>query len=147
LDPERCNLKAGQKARNQWVANHVRQLGHFEDVSSPIINTHEEYMEEDINTSDIVCEDRHATRADLPPSGIGAQPTRATSAGTSTVGNTAAGVTLPTGVTRLRFGTPKLPVFWSARKSPWAAGTAYWGRGYAGREMGFSGLAYHLSSW
>jgi len=38
LDQERCNFKANQKASNQWVANQVRQFGHYEDVGSPIIN-------------------------------------------------------------------------------------------------------------
>ncbi len=46
LDPERCSLKSVQKARNHWVVNQVRQLGHFEDVSSPEIITHDEDMED-----------------------------------------------------------------------------------------------------
>ena len=75
MDPERCSLKANQQAINKWVANHVRQLGHFEDVSSPIINTQDEYMEEDINIADASREDHHAPTADIPPSGRGAQPT------------------------------------------------------------------------
>ncbi len=53
LDLERCTQKSDQKARNLWVANHIRQLGHYEDVSSPTTPTHEEYMEEDINMGDI----------------------------------------------------------------------------------------------
>ena len=49
LDPERCSYKSDQKAMNLWVANSIRQLGHYEDVSNPNIHTREEYMEEDIN--------------------------------------------------------------------------------------------------
>ena len=41
----------------------------------------------------------------------------------------------------------KLIVFWTARQSPEAADTTYWGRGCACRELGFSSLAYQLSSW
>jgi len=95
------------------VANQVRQLGYFEDVGSPIINTHIEYMEEDVNLADTCREDRQAPRADLPPSGSGAQPTGATTAGTSGACTTPTGVTLPTVVTRLRFGTlepPTIPI-------------------------------------
>ena len=75
LDLERCNFKSYQKARNQWVANHVRQLGHYEDVDSPIVNPKDEYMEEDFNPTDTGREDRQKSRADLPPSGSGTQTT------------------------------------------------------------------------
>jgi len=57
LDPDRCNLKADHKARSQWVANQVIQLGHYEDVGSPIINQ-DQYMEEDFNLADTGREDR-----------------------------------------------------------------------------------------
>ena len=77
LDPERCSLKADQKARTQWVANQVRQLGQYEDVGSPFINQ-DEYMEEDINPTDTGREDRPEIRTDLPPSGSGAQATGVT---------------------------------------------------------------------
>ena len=87
----------------------MRQLGNFEDIGSPIINTQDEYMEDDINTAETGREDRHATTADLPPSGSGAQPTGATSAGTTEAITTTAGDALPTGVTHLRFGTPEPP--------------------------------------
>jgi hypothetical protein len=49
LDPERCTQKSDQKARNLWVANQIKQLGHNEDINSPTTHTHEEYMEEDTN--------------------------------------------------------------------------------------------------
>ena len=41
LDPERCSYKSNQKARNLWVANQIRNLGHYEDVSNPTIHTQE----------------------------------------------------------------------------------------------------------
>ena len=44
LDQERCSHKSDQKARNMWVANQIKNLGHYEDVSSPTSHTHEEYM-------------------------------------------------------------------------------------------------------
>jgi hypothetical protein len=81
LDPERCSLKADQKAKTQWVAYQVRQLGHYENVGSPIYNQ-DEYMEEDINPIDTGREDSQETRVDLPPSGSGAETTEATSVGT-----------------------------------------------------------------
>jgi hypothetical protein len=117
LDPEKCSFKANQKAINQWVANHVRQLGHYEDVSSPIINAHDEYMEEDFNPADTGREDRQETRTDLPLVGSGAQTIRATSSGTTTssiaatttASTTPARVTPLTGSTRLRFATPNPP--------------------------------------
>ena len=74
MDPERCNLKADQKAKSQWAANQVRQLGHYEDVGSPIINM-DENMKEDIKPVEIGREDRQETRADLPPIGSGSQTT------------------------------------------------------------------------
>ena len=49
LDPERCTFKLDKKARNTWVSNQIRNLGHYEDVSSPTNHTQEEYMEEDDN--------------------------------------------------------------------------------------------------
>ena len=47
MDLERCSFKVDQKAMNQWVSSHARQIGQFEDVSNPIIVTHDEAMEED----------------------------------------------------------------------------------------------------
>ena len=49
LDPQRCSHKSNQKARNLWMANRIRNLGNYEDVSSPTNHTQEEYMEEDVN--------------------------------------------------------------------------------------------------
>ena len=66
-------------------------------------------MEDDISIADTGREDYHAHTANLTPSGSGAQPTRATLAGTTITCTTTAGVTLHTGVTRLRFGTPEPP--------------------------------------
>jgi hypothetical protein len=74
LDQERCSLKADQQAKSKWVEDQVRQQGHFDDVSSPIINTLDEYMEEDIKIADTGREDHHAPTANIPPSGSGAQP-------------------------------------------------------------------------
>ena len=52
LDPERCIFKIDQKARNHWVSNQARQIGHFEVVSSPISITRDEATEEDPYTKD-----------------------------------------------------------------------------------------------
>ena len=41
LDPKRCNHKSDQKATNLWVANHMRQLGHYGNVNSMTIYTQE----------------------------------------------------------------------------------------------------------
>ncbi len=41
----------------------------------------------------------------------------------------------------------KLAVFWTARGSPQAPGTAYWGRTYAGKKLCFFGLAYQRATW
>jgi hypothetical protein len=67
-----------QKSRTQWVANKVRQLGHYEDVGIPTINNQDEYMEGDFNPADTGREDLQETRADPPPSGSGVKTTRAT---------------------------------------------------------------------
>ena len=69
MDPERCNFKANQKAKNQWVTNHARQISQFEDVNSPIIITRDEAMEEDPRAEDTSIADRHNIHADLPLSG------------------------------------------------------------------------------
>ena len=45
LDPERYTFKVEQKARNQWVSTHARQIGQFEDDNNPPHNTHDEKME------------------------------------------------------------------------------------------------------
>ena len=83
LDPERCSYKSDQKARNLWVANRTRQLGHYEDVRSPNIHTQEECMEEDINMGEIGQGDPHAPTIELPPGSSGVLPTSATIEGTS----------------------------------------------------------------
>ena len=73
-------------------------------------------MEEDFNPADTGHVDRQKSRADLPPSDSGSQTTWTTTAGTSastsatTIADTTlAGMTSPTGATRLRFGTPDPP--------------------------------------
>ena len=75
LDPEGCSQKSDQKARNQWVANHIRNLGHYEGVSSPTNHTQEEYMEEDVNMGETDQGDPHAPSTNAPPGGNGAPPT------------------------------------------------------------------------
>jgi len=86
LDPERCIYKSNQNARNTWVANHIRQLGHFEDVSSPNIHTQEEDMEDDINMGDTCQGDPHALTIELPLGGSGVPPTGATVESTTAAG-------------------------------------------------------------
>ncbi len=106
LDPERCSFKTDQKARNHWVSNQVRQLEQFEDVGSPINLTQDETMEEVQNPEEIGRENRYTGRVDPPPNDRGAHaPTRGTTTVIATVGMIIAGVTQPTGPTRLRFGT------------------------------------------
>jgi hypothetical protein len=109
LDPERCSFKVDQKPRTQWVANQIRQLGRYEDVCSPNIYTQAEYMEENINTGDTGQGDPHAQSTTLPPGGSGVPPTGANAEGTTTATASTHGGTIPTGVNRLRFGTPERP--------------------------------------
>ena len=92
-----------------WVANQIRQLGHYENVSNPTKHTHAEYMEEDINMDDTGQGDPPAPETKTPLDGSGAPPTRATVAGAAASCASAQGGTLPTGATRLRFGTPEPP--------------------------------------
>ena len=75
LDLERCTQKFHQKARNLWVPNQIRQLGHYEDVNSPTTHTQEEYMEEDINMGDTGQGDPPSRATEVPPGGSGAPPT------------------------------------------------------------------------
>jgi len=108
LDPERCNFKVDQKVRNQWVANHARQIGQFEDVNSPIIITRDEAMKEDPFTEAACNANRLNRRTDIPPGGCGGRaPAEGTAAGTTTASTIRAGVVPPTVVTHLRFGTPE----------------------------------------
>ena len=109
LDPKRCTQKSDHKAKNLWVANHIRQLGHYEDISSPTTHTQEEYMEEDNNMGDTGQGDPLAPATEIPPGGSGAPPTGATVAGATAADASAQGGTPPTGITRLRFGTPEPP--------------------------------------
>ena len=44
LDPNICSFKANQMAEKQRFAKHAKQIGQFEDVSSPIIITWDEAM-------------------------------------------------------------------------------------------------------
>ena len=44
LDPGKCTFKMDQKAWNQWVSAHARQIGQFEDVSNPLHNARDEEM-------------------------------------------------------------------------------------------------------
>jgi hypothetical protein len=74
LDPERCIHNTDQHARNQMVANQLRQLGHYEDVSNPNNHTQEEYMEEDINMGEIG-QDPQAPMTKPPLGGCGAPVT------------------------------------------------------------------------
>ncbi len=89
MDPERCNFKADQKAKNQWVANHARQISQFEDVNSPIIITRDEAKEEDPLAEDTCIANRHNIHANLPPSGSrGRAHVEGTTTGTSAVSTT-----------------------------------------------------------
>jgi hypothetical protein len=99
-----------------WVANQIMQLGHNEDISSPNIHTQEEYMEEDINMGENGQGDPHAPTTEIQPRGSGAPPTRATVEGTTTASAPSQAGTMPTGVTRLRFGTPEPPRLFSSRR-------------------------------
>jgi hypothetical protein len=107
LDPERCIQKSDHKAKNLWVANQIRQLGHYEDVNSPTIHTQEEYMEEDINMGDIGQGNPQPPTTEIPPGSSEAPPTGAIGEGTTTTGAPTQGGTMLTGVTRLRLGTPE----------------------------------------
>jgi hypothetical protein len=110
LDPDRCSFKDDQKARNQRVANHARQIGKFEDVNSPIFIAREGAMEEDPLAKDRGTSDRHNIHAGLPSIGSGG---RAHAEGTTTgpieANTTTSGVTPPTVITHLRFGTQEPP--------------------------------------
>jgi len=75
LDTKRCSHKSDQKTRNLWVANQIRQLGHYEDVSSPTIHTQEEYMEEDTNMGETGQGDPQTPSTKIPPGGSEAPPT------------------------------------------------------------------------
>ena len=106
MDPQRCNFKVDQKAKNQWVANHARQIGQFENVNNPIIITRDEAMEEDPLAEDTCIADRHKIQADLPPIGSkGRAHAKSTTTDTTTACTTTTEVTPPTVVTHLRFGT------------------------------------------
>jgi len=91
------------------VASQIRQLGHYEDVSSPTTHTHEEYAEEDINMGDTGQGDPPAPETKIPPGGSGVPPTGATVEGAAAACATTQGETQHTGATRLRFGTPEPP--------------------------------------
>ena len=51
---------------NMWVANQLRKLRHYEDVSSPDNRTQEEYMEEDINMGDTDQGNPQAPTTEIP---------------------------------------------------------------------------------
>ena len=92
-----------------WVANQIRQLGHYDNINSPATHTHEEYMEENTNMGNTGKGDPLAPETEIPPGGTGAPPRGATGAGATPACASAQGRTLPTGATRLRFGTPEPP--------------------------------------
>jgi hypothetical protein len=110
LDPKRCSFKVDQKAWNQWVSNHARQIGQLEDVSNPINITRDEAIEEKPIIEDISRADRQTKHVDLAPNGSGEEaPTGGIPAGTTAGGTTSVGSTPPTVITHLRFGTPDPP--------------------------------------
>ena len=92
----------------KYVANQIRQLGRFENVSSPGNHTQAEYMEEDI-MGDTGQGDPQAQSTTIPPGDRGVPPTRANAKGTTAAAASAHGGTIPTGANHLRFGTPKPP--------------------------------------
>ena len=85
LDPERCIHKTNQKARNLWVANQLRQLRRYENVSSPDNHTQEEYME-DINMGDTDQGNPRAPTTEIPIGGSGVPLTGAPAEGTTSAG-------------------------------------------------------------
>ena len=66
-------------------------------------------MEEDINTGDTCQGDPQAQSIAIPPGDSGIPPTRANGEGTSATSTSTHGGIIPTGVNRLRFGTPEPP--------------------------------------
>ena len=72
LDPGKCTFKMDQKARNQWVSAHARQIGQFEDVNNPPQNAYDEEMETEAEGA-ATRGGEHNTSADPTHNGRGAQ--------------------------------------------------------------------------
>ena len=106
MDPERYSFKADINARDHRVLIHARHIEQFEDVNNPLNIPRDEAKEEETMGEDMGRVDRQTKQADLPPIGSeGQAPKGGTSPHTAVALTIAIGVTPPTVVTHLRFGT------------------------------------------
>jgi hypothetical protein len=99
-----------QKARDQGVSAHARQIGEFEDDSIPLHNARGEEIETEAERAATRGGEHNTRQADPTYNGSGAQaPIAGTIQGEVGHGATGTRQTLPTGPTHLRFGTPSPP--------------------------------------
>ena len=103
-------FKTDQKARNQWVSSHARQIGQFKNVSSPSHNTCDKEMEKETKREDTGNMHPNTRLADPLHSGSEAHAsTVGTTQGEAEAGETSPWQTPLTTPTHLRFGTPAPP--------------------------------------